>query len=423
MTKMINIFDLLVIMAMGWALFGLVRISTDTSRSAGVALAAAVLILACLIPLLDTALRRFVFVGPAPPVIRALDRSVGYVIGPALMLYTAFLLERRPVRTWGNLLHLLPFALSIGLSAVPALHLLTIPPNIRPRPSILAPPQMGSVVSAVVQAHHLAPGLQNLGKFLSVEIYGILSLRLIRRRDFELGDCSDLSTGAELHWLRCSVLSYLLLFAAATGARAYMVVTHRGNVQTITVVNLAPLIVFSFLFVYFSRNQPIPKENLTARSGLAVAGGGPPDGAELAEAESRPPESMERPKYERSRLAEVESEAMFRELTVFVESKKIYLDPSISLADLAEKMGVSRHHLSQVINTKSSGNFYTFINQFRVDEFVKLIKQGEHKSKTLVALALDCGFNSYATFYNTFKRINGSTPRAFIGGRGVEQPA
>ena len=416
MTKMISLFDLLAIMAIGWATFGLVRISTDTSRTAGAGWPAAVLIVACLIPLLDAAMRRFVFDGPTPAVFRALDRSVGYLIGPALLLYTAFLLERDSPRRWSNLLHLLPFGLSLSLSAMPALHLLSIPPNIHAQPSILGPPQAGRVVTVGAHAHHIAPGLQNLGKFLSVEIYGFFVLRRVRRRDFEVGEYySHLPSDANLHWLWYSVMSYLFLFAVATAALAYMVVTHSGDAQTITMVNLGPLVVFSFLFVYFSRNQHVPKDVLEARDDLVPF--------ERPEGAVESAESMDRLKYERSGLDDEVSKAMFRELTEFVESKKIYLDPAVSLADLAEKMGVSRHHISQVINTQSSGNFYTFINQFRVKEFARMVEQGEHKSKTLVALALDCGFNSYATFYNTFKRINGSTPRAFIAGRGIGQPA
>ncbi|MFW5695832.1 MAG: 7TM diverse intracellular signaling domain-containing protein [Alkalispirochaeta sp.] len=119
-------------------------------------------------------------------------------------------------------------------------------------------------------------------------------------------------------------------------------------------------------------------------------------------------------KYARSGLSAGEVEQIYRSVVRYLEESAMYRDPKVSLGALAHALGVDRHHLSQVVNSKTTGNFYAFINRFRIDDFAARIERGEHDTYTLAALADACGFSSYATFFNTLKRMTGETPREYV---------
>ena len=97
-----------------------------------------------------------------------------------------------------------------------------------------------------------------------------------------------------------------------------------------------------------------------------------------------------------------------------MEEKKLFLDENISLPQLAGMLNIHPNYLSQVINERFQKNFYNFINSYRVEEFKRLIALGKNKKQTFFALALDCGFNSKASFNSSFKKITGITPSEFV---------
>jgi AraC-like DNA-binding protein len=90
-----------------------------------------------------------------------------------------------------------------------------------------------------------------------------------------------------------------------------------------------------------------------------------------------------------------------------------YLDPDLTLGDLARKVGVSTNTLSQVINASFGMNFNDFVNSYRVEAIKEKLRAGEQKQKSLLGIAFDCGFNSKATFNRTFKKFTQVSPSEF----------
>ena len=95
-------------------------------------------------------------------------------------------------------------------------------------------------------------------------------------------------------------------------------------------------------------------------------------------------------------------------------SDRPYTDNNLTLFKLAGQLDISENKLSQVINTQSQDNFFEFVNKYRVEMVIEKMKNGEHKSRTLLGLALDSGFNSKASFNRSFKRITGLTPSDYL---------
>ncbi len=112
-------------------------------------------------------------------------------------------------------------------------------------------------------------------------------------------------------------------------------------------------------------------------------------------------------------LDEAEISKELDRLIAYMESGKAYLDPDLSLSGVARSLGISRETVSAVINTGQGKNFRSFVNQYRVEAFKEAVAQGQAEELTLFGLALECGFNSKATFNRVFKQIEGVTPNAF----------
>ncbi|MEL7119547.1 MAG: helix-turn-helix domain-containing protein [Bacteroidota bacterium] len=91
-----------------------------------------------------------------------------------------------------------------------------------------------------------------------------------------------------------------------------------------------------------------------------------------------------------------------------------YLDPDLNLTELAKKLKMSRTHLSETINTGFQMNFNDFINSYRVNAVKEALKSGKQEELSLLGIAMECGFNSKATFNRVFKKLTGYSPTQFL---------
>ncbi|MBD1425579.1 AraC family transcriptional regulator [Sphingobacterium arenae] len=101
-------------------------------------------------------------------------------------------------------------------------------------------------------------------------------------------------------------------------------------------------------------------------------------------------------------------------LLSLMDSDKPYLDSTLTLPLLADKIGLSVHELSYVLNTGVDLNFYQFINGFRIRYAKKLLKENTQNDYSIQEIFIRSGFNSKTTFYTAFKQIVGMTPKQYL---------
>jgi len=97
-----------------------------------------------------------------------------------------------------------------------------------------------------------------------------------------------------------------------------------------------------------------------------------------------------------------------------MEEEKIYRDENISLQMLSEKIEISIHQLSEIINKKFGVSFFAFINSYRIREAQSILEQNAEVS--IIDAAYSVGFNSLSSFYTAFKKITGITPGKYQKG-------
>lgn len=96
-----------------------------------------------------------------------------------------------------------------------------------------------------------------------------------------------------------------------------------------------------------------------------------------------------------------------------MQSEKPYLESDLTATQLADRLDISRHQLSELLSQSLETNFYDLVNQYRVGEFITRLKSGEAERLTLLAIAYDVGFNSKTAFNTAFKRMKGLTPSQY----------
>ncbi len=118
-------------------------------------------------------------------------------------------------------------------------------------------------------------------------------------------------------------------------------------------------------------------------------------------------------KIQSHELANYEEE-MKRKLNRIMKIDQAYLSPELTLNDLAALAQVKLPELSGFINTNLGKNFNDFVNDYRMDEFKKLVISDTRDTQaTIMELAYQSGFNSKASFNRIFKERTGLTPTQF----------
>ena len=282
------------------------------------------------------------------------------LFGPLFFLYARALTEKSFRLAWKDLTHPLPFAFGLAASfSAGALQLG------EPARDFL---EVSVLVLIVCQAF----------------VYLCLVLRLLRRHQKEVRDNYSSLERVSLRWLWFITIAFVVIWPVALVVELFKDNPHEWNAV------LLLWAVFMYLLSYMSLRQP------------EVFGGLSPSEPDGPAAEKR--------KYEKSRLSKEEAEVEYRRLQDLMVSERPYLDCNLTLSSLSRRMGISLHHLSQIINQQGGRNFFEFVNAYRVEEARRLLEDSRSEHLTIAAVGFESGFSSVSSFNAVFRRLCGSTP-------------
>ena len=114
-------------------------------------------------------------------------------------------------------------------------------------------------------------------------------------------------------------------------------------------------------------------------------------------------------KYQNSPVTTPLSKDLARLINQHMKTQESYLNPQLTLPELAGKLSISPHILSQVLNETLNQNFFEFVNSFRIEKAKTLLLDSNKSS--VIQVAMDSGFNSKTAFYTAFRKRLGKTPR------------
>ena len=122
------------------------------------------------------------------------------------------------------------------------------------------------------------------------------------------------------------------------------------------------------------------------------------------------------PHYTRQRLGEEVESGYVKRLVEHMENAHPYLDPELTIDDLADEVDIPTAHLTMVLSLHLGRSFYQFVNGYRVRRAAELLRDPAQRERSVLEIAYDSGFNSKTSFNTNFKREMNLTPREYRAG-------
>ncbi|WP_410220256.1 helix-turn-helix domain-containing protein [Pedobacter sp.] len=113
-------------------------------------------------------------------------------------------------------------------------------------------------------------------------------------------------------------------------------------------------------------------------------------------------------KYQNKKIAQENAMRIITKLENIVEKDCLYQNSELKLSDLAQRLNIAPHQLSQILNDNLGKSFSNFINEYRINEAAKRILNETHLK--IEEIGYEVGFNSKSAFFTAFKKVKHTTP-------------
>lgn len=110
-------------------------------------------------------------------------------------------------------------------------------------------------------------------------------------------------------------------------------------------------------------------------------------------------------------LGKKEANNLTEQFVQYMMGKEPYLNPELSINDVAIALHTNRTYVSTVVNQNFGISFRDYINVLRINRAMDLLKK--YPDDKLEDIAGRCGFASAAQFVRKFREITGETPRVW----------
>lgn len=97
----------------------------------------------------------------------------------------------------------------------------------------------------------------------------------------------------------------------------------------------------------------------------------------------------------------------------FMNTEEPFLNPSLTIFDLAKELDLSTMELSVFLNRHLKRNFFDFVNDYRIEKAKQILQNPEEKSLTVLEILYEVGFNSKSSFNTAFKKHTQQTPTQY----------
>jgi AraC-like DNA-binding protein len=100
-------------------------------------------------------------------------------------------------------------------------------------------------------------------------------------------------------------------------------------------------------------------------------------------------------------------------LQQYMIDEKPFLNPSVTIQDVSNGIKIPVRDLSLLINHKLEQHFYDFVNTYRIENAMDILKDVTKSKVTILEILYDVGFNSKSSFNTAFKKHTGNTPTSY----------
>lgn len=101
------------------------------------------------------------------------------------------------------------------------------------------------------------------------------------------------------------------------------------------------------------------------------------------------------------------------ELKNYMKEKEPYLDPSLTIQELSNQINIPVRDLSVLINHRMNQHFFDFVNEYRIQKAMGILKDKSKSQLTVLEILYEVGFNSKSSFNTSFKKHTNLTPTSY----------
>ncbi|WP_395046771.1 helix-turn-helix domain-containing protein [Flavobacterium sp.] len=121
--------------------------------------------------------------------------------------------------------------------------------------------------------------------------------------------------------------------------------------------------------------------------------------------------STEKESFETPKLEEIVSQIEL--VKKYVLENESYLEPSLTIQELSQQVNIPVRDLSVLINHHMNQHFFDFINEYRIQKAMQILKNSSKSKLTILEILYEVGFNSKSSFNTAFKKYTNKTPTEF----------
>lgn len=100
-------------------------------------------------------------------------------------------------------------------------------------------------------------------------------------------------------------------------------------------------------------------------------------------------------------------------LKQYMADREPYFDPSLTIQELANQISIPVRDLSVLINHHMDQHFFDFVNEYRIQKAMHILKDQSKNNVTVLEILYEVGFNSKSSFNTSFKKYTNLTPTAY----------
>ena len=113
---------------------------------------------------------------------------------------------------------------------------------------------------------------------------------------------------------------------------------------------------------------------------------------------------------DKAQVVESNMRKLMQEIELYFAESKPYLNCSLKIEEVAQKLGVSQKQVSATLKASYGLHFNVFVNKYRIQEALKLLARPDYQNIKIEHIAKEVGFGSKVSFYNAFAQVTGSNP-------------
>lgn len=332
------------------------------------------------------------------PELNIIFEPILFVVSPLIYLAVAYLTSENKIISTRLLLHFIPYMLLLCLYSIDIIF----------SHEVSSTSKTASDIDKILE-------LSIIGiYFIQLTLYLYFSLACLKKHKNRLPFFLSNISGNDLHWLYNSLKSFCVLFVVV------LVETLFDQIDVTSYLTTFYLIGFYYIGIQIAGQKnvpPLPPSLTTGSFHITDTHQGVSDKIEIKECEHDVNRFAIYSNAEIVARKQIINDEQLNEYKIklleVMDSEKPYLDSELTLAKLGKLIGLDLYKTSYIINACMGGNFYVFINQYRLEACKNMLIARNYNHLSILEIAFEAGFNSKTTFNTSFKKSTGLSPKAY----------